>query len=63
MEHSGRTSYERELREGRREREFFRYYAPVQALSQGGLPLCDLNDDDAVQAHRPTSSPDKALTA
>ncbi|KAK5674019.1 hypothetical protein LTS10_013226 [Elasticomyces elasticus] len=49
--------------ETRREREFYRYYEPIQALTESGPPLCDLHDADSVKAHRPLSSPDRALTA
>ncbi|KAK3624184.1 hypothetical protein LTR22_024090 [Elasticomyces elasticus] len=49
--------------ETRREREFYRYYEPIQALTESGPSLCDLDDADSVKAHRPLSSPDRALTA
>lgn len=49
--------------ESRREREFYRYYEPIRALSQSGPPFCDLHDQVAVKAHKPFSSPDAALTA
>ncbi|KAK5713071.1 hypothetical protein LTR15_011432 [Elasticomyces elasticus] len=49
--------------ETKREREFYRYYAPIQALTETGPPLCDLHNADSVKAHRPLSSPDRALTA
>lgn len=49
--------------EYRREREFYSYYAPFLSMIGGVLPLCDLNDPESVAAHRPVSSPDKALTA
>jgi signal transduction histidine kinase/CheY-like chemotaxis protein len=53
----------RALYESRREREFYRYYEPIRALTASGPPICDLFDQKAVQAHRPFSSPDPALTA
>ena len=40
-----------------------RYYEPLRTLSGRDIPLCDLNDDEAVKSHRPCSSPDLALTA
>lgn len=51
------------LYESRREREFYRYYEPIRALTKNGPPLCDLKNAEAVKAHRPFSSPDPALTA
>ncbi|KAK4501312.1 hypothetical protein PRZ48_007120 [Zasmidium cellare] len=51
------------LYESRREREFYRYYQPIRELTKAGPPLCDLSDEKAVKAHRPFSSPDRALTA
>ncbi|GAB7362459.1 hypothetical protein MBLNU230_g2781t1 [Neophaeotheca triangularis] len=53
----------RQLYENRREREFYRYYEPIRALSESGPSWTDLHDKDAIKAHRPFSSPDKALTA
>ncbi|KAK4899214.1 hypothetical protein LTR27_003445 [Elasticomyces elasticus] len=49
--------------ETKREREFYRYYEPIQSLTETGPPLCDLHNADSVKAHRPLSSPDRALTA
>ncbi|KAK4961075.1 hypothetical protein LTR10_001565 [Elasticomyces elasticus] len=49
--------------ETRREREFYRYYEPIQALTESGPSLCNLDDADSVKAHMPLSSPDRALTA
>ncbi|KAK3710454.1 hypothetical protein LTR37_010297 [Vermiconidia calcicola] len=50
--------------ESRREREFYRHYEPIRALSENGPPFCDLiNDPAATQTHRPFSCPDRALTA
>ncbi|KAF7186984.1 Hybrid signal transduction histidine kinase B [Pseudocercospora fuligena] len=51
------------LYESRRAREFYRYYQPIRELTKAGPPVCDIGDDAAVQAHRPFSSPDRALTA
>lgn len=51
------------LFEGKREREFYRYYQPIRELTKNGPPLCDITDEDAARAHRPFSSPDPALTA
>ncbi|KAK3073530.1 hypothetical protein LTR53_004819 [Teratosphaeriaceae sp. CCFEE 6253] len=51
------------LLESRREREFYRYYEPIQALTGLGPSLCDLDDEDAMDSHQAKSSPDRALTA
>lgn len=56
-------SRKQNLYESRREREFYRYYEPIRALTENGPPLCDLTDAEAVKGHRPFSSPDPALTA
>ncbi|KAK3676317.1 hypothetical protein LTR78_003591 [Recurvomyces mirabilis] len=68
MAHSsfvGRTHPPRKvtLYESRREREFYRYYEPIRALTGSGPQLCDLHDEAAFKAHKPYSSPDPALTA
>ncbi|CAK3934150.1 Hybrid signal transduction histidine kinase B [Lecanosticta acicola] len=62
---AGKAAKERQkqLYEGKREREFYRYYQPIRELTKAGPPLCDLADAHAVRAHRPFSSPDRALTA
>ncbi|KJX98408.1 sensor histidine kinase/response regulator like protein [Zymoseptoria brevis] len=49
--------------ESRRAREFYRYYQPIRELTANGPPLCNLASEAAVEAHRPISSPDRALTA
>ncbi|EME43404.1 hypothetical protein DOTSEDRAFT_72716 [Dothistroma septosporum NZE10] len=51
------------LFESKREREFYRYYQPIRELTKAGPPLCDVGNADALGAHRPFSSPDRALTA
>lgn len=51
------------LYESRREREFYRYYEPIRALTASGPPACNLHNADAVKNHQPCSSPDRALTA
>ncbi|WPG98689.1 Hypothetical protein R9X50_00148300 [Acrodontium crateriforme] len=60
---TARLSRKQSLYESRREREFYRYFEPVRALSAAGPKLCDLHDESAVRAHQPVSSPDRALTA
>lgn len=60
---SAHVGRKRALFENRREREFYRYYEPIRALTEAGAPVCDLKDPAAAQAHRPFSSPDPALTA
>lgn len=59
----GRSPREQLAFERRREREFYRYYGPFQALSQVPQSKCDLNDTQSVRSHLARSSPDKALTA
>ncbi|TKA78586.1 hypothetical protein B0A55_03872 [Friedmanniomyces simplex] len=58
-----RVQWKKTLLENRREREFYRYYEPIQALTKEGPSLCDLYDEASAKSHRPLSSPDKALTA
>ncbi|EMC97329.1 hypothetical protein BAUCODRAFT_88051 [Baudoinia panamericana UAMH 10762] len=65
MQHTNklRTSRKQALFESRREREFYRYFEPIRALTEDGPPLCDFRDEASVRNHRPFSSPDRALTA
>ena len=58
-----RVPRQRRLHESRREREFYKYFEPIQKLTEQGPQLCDMNDEKAVKAHQPCSSPDRALTA
>ncbi|KAK5121862.1 hypothetical protein LTR85_004433 [Meristemomyces frigidus] len=58
-----RKSRRRQLYESRREREFYRYFEPIRALTESGPRVCNLRDEDAVKNHQPISSPDRALTA
>ncbi|KAL1306267.1 hypothetical protein AAFC00_004356 [Neodothiora populina] len=57
------TPTQRARYESKREHEFYSYYEPIRALNASELAWTDLNSPEAVSAHRPSSSPDKALTA
>ncbi|TKX26093.1 response regulator receiver domain-containing protein 2 [Elsinoe australis] len=49
--------------DSQREREFYRYYDPIRALSDSGPRWTDLYDEVATRQHRPKSCPDLSLTA
>jgi len=49
--------------DARRAREFNKYFEPFRHLVNGTPVWTNLHSDDAVAAHQPVASPDKALTA
>ncbi|KAF2218614.1 hypothetical protein BDZ85DRAFT_270018 [Elsinoe ampelina] len=49
--------------DSQREREFYRYYDPIRALSASGPRWTNLYDEAAARQHRPSSCPDLSLTA
>ncbi|THW77154.1 hypothetical protein D6D19_02512 [Aureobasidium pullulans] len=63
MDVNDMTTDQRARFEIKREHEFYSYYEPIRALATTEMDWTDLNSDEAVAKHRPTASPDKALTA
>ncbi|QIW94945.1 hypothetical protein AMS68_000463 [Peltaster fructicola] len=54
---------DKDRRERRREREFYKYYEPICALSPLVTSHVNLFDKSAAAQHIPRSSPDRSLTA